>query len=93
VPAKGLSRVAEGRARSEAQRLLSEFGIERPEHIRLEDIAWAMGVRVVVGGVTGAAARLTHRHGRGIVRLRDAGSEKSDLIRSGNSGRSRKGQR
>jgi len=67
----GHSSFAERHARETARRLVLSMGIDRPEHIRIEDIAWAQGLRIVEGGLSGAAARLTLREGRGVIRLRE----------------------
>lgn len=71
-----LGSIAERHARAEAAKIAAAFGIERPEHIRVEDIAWTLGLRIIEGGLTGAAARLSVRDGRGIIRVRpsDAGT-------------------
>lgn len=49
--------------------LLDEFGIEAPEHIRVEDLAVALGVDIIEGDLGGCAAQLTVRAGRGRIRV------------------------
>ncbi len=66
-----LSLVAERHAREAARSVVRDFGLLEPEHIRIEDIAWELGLRVRRGGLSGAAARLTSKGGRGVVRIRD----------------------
>lgn len=56
-------------ARVLAARTIEEFGIDAPEHIRLEDLAWALGAEIVVGDLDGAAARLTRNGDRAVIRV------------------------
>lgn len=65
-----VSPIAERRARAEAARVVSGLGLELPEHIRIEDIAWSKGLRITEGGLTGAAARVASFNGRGVIRVR-----------------------
>ncbi len=50
--------------------MVAGLGLELPEHIRIEDIAWSRGLRVTEGGLTGAAARVASLNGRGVIRVR-----------------------
>lgn len=56
-------------ARKSALEIVRRYGIERPEHIRIEDIAWAVGAEIVVGNLTGATARLSRLGSRSRIRL------------------------
>lgn len=58
-------------ARRAALRLIARYGIESPEHIQLEDIAWRQGIDIVVGRLDGAAARISRLNGRAKIRLSD----------------------
>ncbi len=54
-----------------AQRLHDKYGVINPEDIRLEDIAYAEGLSVVDGGVTGSDARLVlHNKQSGTIRVK-----------------------
>lgn len=57
------------RARSAAAALTERFGVVSAEDLRLEDIAWALGVRVVYGGLSGASARLVKHGAQAIIRV------------------------
>ncbi len=50
------------RAEQKAAEIIERYGITSPEHIRLEDIAFALGARVIEGPLEGAAGSLV-RHG------------------------------
>lgn len=52
-----------------AQELLDRFGVDAPEDIRLEAMAWRLKVAVVDGALEGSAARLAVHNGRGRVRI------------------------
>jgi len=56
-------------ARAVAARTIEEFGIDAPEHIRLDDLAWALGAEIVIGDLEGAAARLTRNGERAVIRV------------------------
>ena len=43
-------------AEQKASEIIDKYGITAPEHIRLEDIAFALGARIVEGPLSGAAA-------------------------------------
>ena len=58
-------------ARKAALQLVAKYGIERPEHIQLEDIAWDQGADIVIGQLDGAAARLSRIGERARIRLSD----------------------
>jgi len=49
--------------------IINRFGITQPEHIRLEDIAFELGVWVKTGPLEGAAARLVRLGDRGVIRI------------------------
>lgn len=52
-----------------AEKLLAEFGVRKPEHIRLEDIAWELGIEIVEGDLAGCAAQLSLFEKRARIRL------------------------
>lgn len=54
-----------------AEALLRQHGVEAPEHIRLEDMAEVLKIPLVVGSLSGAAARLTLRDGRAVIRINE----------------------
>lgn len=56
-------------AEKAAQAIINRFGITQPEHIRLEDIAFALGVMVKTGPLKGAAARLVRFGDTGVIRI------------------------
>jgi len=64
--------VAFREAEKSAAELLKEYGVESAEHIRLEDIAYDLGVRIVEGPLTGAAARLVRYGKHGTIRVSNA---------------------
>jgi Zn-dependent peptidase ImmA (M78 family) len=64
-----LGKVPAQRAEAMAERLLRQYGVEDPAHIRLEDIAWDQGMKVVLGGLEGAEARLTVSDGKAVIRV------------------------
>jgi hypothetical protein len=64
-----LGKVPAQRAEAMAERLLHEYGVEEPAHIRLEDIAWDQGMKVHLGGLQGAAARLTVLGDEAVIRV------------------------
>lgn len=57
-------------ARFAAATLISRYGIEEPEQIELEDIAWDLGVRVKTAPLDGAEAWLLRRCNKGLIRVR-----------------------
>jgi Zn-dependent peptidase ImmA (M78 family) len=59
------------KAEKVASELLKRYGIESPEHIRLEDIAYDLGVRIVEGKLIGATARLLRYGKTGVIRVSD----------------------
>ncbi len=63
-------------ARARAQQEIQYFGIERPEHIRLEAIANARGVELVSGQLQGSVARLVRVGDRGRIRVSDDGTNR-----------------
>jgi Zn-dependent peptidase ImmA (M78 family) len=56
-------------AEKAAQGITSRFGITQPEHIQLEDIAFALGVRVKIDRLDGATARLVRFGDSGVIRI------------------------
>jgi len=58
-------------AAAEATRLLQRYGITRPAEIALEDIAWALGVEVATGSLSGAEAHLVRVGDVGTIMLSD----------------------
>lgn len=56
-------------AAQKAEALLRRYGVEEPEHIRVEDMAEDMGIPVIEGSLSGAAARLTLLQGRAVIRV------------------------
>lgn len=67
------------RARTAALQLLKRFGLEREYPVPVEDIAWALGVEVVHGGLTGALASLTRAGDRARIRVSDEPAEPGQL--------------
>lgn len=64
-------------ARKAASDLVDRFGLTSPADIRLEDICWALGLRIEYGGLTGAAARLIRHGNTAIIRVSDADGYKA----------------
>ena len=60
------------KAEKSAARLLSGYGVESPEHIRLEDMAYDLGIRIVEGPLKGAAARLLRYGKNATIRVSDS---------------------
>jgi hypothetical protein len=58
-------------ARTEADRVVSDYGLTKPQDITLEAIAWDWGIRVKTGPIIGAEAWLMRKGRRGIIRVRD----------------------
>ncbi|MGD0168506.1 MAG: ImmA/IrrE family metallo-endopeptidase [Smithella sp.] len=56
-------------AEKKASEIIQKFGIYHPDHIRLDDIAFALGVQIREGALYGAAARLIRVGSRAIIRL------------------------
>ena len=56
-------------AEKKASEIIREFGIYHPDHIRLEDIAFALGAQVREGPLRGASARLIRVGSRAIIRI------------------------
>lgn len=57
------------RAQGEAMRLNRRFGGRRPGALEFEDVAMALGVLVIEGGLSGAAARLVRGETGGRIRI------------------------
>ncbi|MBW1947588.1 MAG: ImmA/IrrE family metallo-endopeptidase [Deltaproteobacteria bacterium] len=57
------------RAEKRAAEIIERFGITAPEHIRLEDIAYAMGAKIVEGPLKGAAASLVRLGDKATIRI------------------------
>jgi hypothetical protein len=60
-PVRQAERAAEG--------IINRFGITQPEHIRLKDIAFELGVWVKTGPLEGATARLVRLGDSGVIRI------------------------
>jgi Zn-dependent peptidase ImmA (M78 family) len=58
-------------AEAKAADLIKFYGITRPEHIQLEDIAFAQGVRILKGPLEGAAASLVRYRNKATIRISD----------------------
>lgn len=58
-------------AERKAAELIETYGIDSPEHIRLEDIAYSLGVRVFEGPLKGSAARLVRFGNKATIRVSD----------------------
>ena len=56
-------------AENKASALINRFGIYQPEHIRLEDMAYTLGVQIREGVLRGASARLVRFGSRAIIRI------------------------
>ncbi|MEE9914013.1 MAG: ImmA/IrrE family metallo-endopeptidase [Deltaproteobacteria bacterium] len=56
-------------AEQKASEIIKEFGIYHPSHIRLHDIAFALGVQIKEGSLRGAAARLIRIGNRAVIRI------------------------
>jgi Zn-dependent peptidase ImmA (M78 family) len=59
-------------AASRARKLLEQFGIVRPAQICLEDIAWALGLEVMIGPLKGAEAHLVRVGESGAITVSDS---------------------
>ncbi len=57
------------KAEKKASEIIDGYGITFPEHIRLEDIAFALRARIVEGPLTGAAASLVRRGSYATIRI------------------------
>ncbi len=57
------------RAKKSASDLISRYGITEPEDIRLEDIAYDLGVSVVEGTLENASARLVVNNKNAVIRV------------------------
>lgn len=60
------------RARKAAAALTERYGVMSAADVRLEDIAWDLGVQIAYGGLSGASARLVRAGNRAIIRVNDA---------------------
>lgn len=56
-------------AEKEASALTKRFGIYHPDHIRLNDIAYTLGVRIREGKLSGATARLIRYGSHAVIRI------------------------
>lgn len=56
-------------AEKTARGIVSQFGIDAPEHIRVKDLAYAHGAGVIEGPLRGAAARLTKSNNGAVIRV------------------------
>ena len=58
-------------AEKKAHEVLSQFGIDGPEHIRVKDLAYALGAAVIEDSLRGAAASLTRSKNGAVIRVSD----------------------
>jgi len=58
-------------AEQKAGEIIEKYGIDSPEQIQLEDIAYDLGVRVLKGPLKGAAARLVRFGNTATIRVSD----------------------
>lgn len=67
-------------AAAEARRLLDRYGIQKPEEIVLEDIAWDLGIEITIGSLTGAEAHMVRVGDVGMItvshQLQDCGAQR-----------------
>lgn len=56
-------------AEKQASDIIKKYGIYQPDHIRLEDIAFDLGVTITEGSLAGASARLIRYGNHGTIRL------------------------
>jgi Zn-dependent peptidase ImmA (M78 family) len=59
------------RAVAQATKLLEHYGIIQPEDIRLEDVAWDLGIEIETQRIAGAKAFLNRNGSAGIITLSD----------------------
>ena len=57
------------RAEAAAEALLEKFGIEKPEDLILEDVAYLLGIKVYRSYLESAEAYLLRLDGHGIIRV------------------------
>ena len=85
-PSCGHSRRAEMRegdanlitAEASANRLLESYGICRPADIRIEDIAWDLGIEIEVDRLPKARGHLVRKCNTGIITISDAISDEGE---------------
>jgi hypothetical protein len=58
-------------AEKKASEIIRNFGIYHPDHIRLDDMAFALGVQIREGSLRGASARLVRYGSHAIIRVPD----------------------
>jgi hypothetical protein len=63
-------------AEARAQKLLDRFGLNRPSEIVLEDIAYALGIEVIYGPLTGADAHLVRVGNKGGITISERIAER-----------------
>lgn len=63
-------------AEARAQKLVDRFGLNRPSEIILEDIAYALGIEVTIGPLTGADAHLVRVGNKGGITISDRITER-----------------
>lgn len=56
-------------AEQKAVDIINKYGIDSPEHIRIEDIAYCLGATIVDGSLKGAAARLVRFGNKATIRI------------------------
>ena len=56
-------------AEKKAAEIIRNFGIYHPDHIRLDDIAFALGVQIREGALQGASARLIRFGSHAVIRI------------------------
>jgi Zn-dependent peptidase ImmA (M78 family) len=66
-------------AETKAAELIKYYGINQPEHIQLEDIAFAQGVRILKGPLEGAAASLVRYGDKATIRISDKESDQGRI--------------
>lgn len=66
------------RAAAAAHRLLENYCITQPADIRIEDIAWDLGIRIVVEPLKGARGNLIKHPGGGTITVHDAISDERE---------------
>ena len=57
-------------AAARAGKLLQMYGVNRPQDIRLDDLAWAQGIEIVASPLTGAEAHLVRVGDSGTITIR-----------------------
>jgi len=66
-------------AEAKAAELIEYYGISQPEHIQLEDIAFAQGAGILKGPLGGAAASLVRYGEKATIRISDGETDKGRI--------------